>query len=159
MSRFKFHILLGFLTEIPPFLIFFTNNKLADKVAVFILFYFVLTLVKFVFDKSLFGNDSKSCLFLSPLFILSYKPKEINHIKYGKYYLSSSSYNDFIIFKHEKFNFKKIGQFSLLKINIDVIESRCKKIIEDYEINNINKWDGNLDQKTRRNSRLEKLGI
>jgi hypothetical protein len=183
-----FYIGLGLSTHllifIGSFRMIFVNliskppNK-DDSVALIVFLSLVLTLLVIgVLQLILYGfsywqREKDSHIFYQFYNTLR-RPKIIHHEHLGEFLLTFDKDNDLVLLKQNWFTCEEIGHYYLTddteklsgKIQEDlnglykniVKEEEQKKNIAD-KVNKIMSWDGYLDKSTRRDDKLDKLGI
>jgi hypothetical protein len=182
-----FYVGLGLSTHllifIGSFRIIFVNlisnmNKEASMTLVVFLSSILTLLVIALFQLILFGlsywqREKDSHIFYQFYNTLR-RPKIIHHEHLGEFLLTFDKDNDLVLLKQNWFTCEEIGHYYLTddteklsgKIQEDlnglykniVKEEEQKKNIAD-KVNKIMSWDGYLDKSTRRDDKLDKLGI
>jgi hypothetical protein len=102
------------------------------------------------------------------------RPKIVHHEHLGKFILTFDKDNDLVLYKQNWFICEEIGTFyltddteqlakkiqdSLNELYKDILYKEEKKKNIADKVNKIMSWDGYLDKATRRDDKLDKLGI
>ena len=102
------------------------------------------------------------------------RTKIVHHEHLGEFILTFDKDNDLVLYKQNWFICEEIGTFyltddteelskkiqgSLNELYKDILYKEEKKKIIDSKVNKIMSWDGYLDKATRRDDKLDKLGI
>ena len=153
-------------------------NKDASMIVVIFLASFLTLLTILVIQLIIYGisywhRENDSHIFYQFYNILK-KPKIIHHEHLGKFLLTFDKDNDLILLKQNWFSLKEIGQFYLTDDTEELAKKIQKNLNELYKnilaeeekkknitnkVNKIMSWDGHLDKATRRDDKLDKLGI
>ena len=119
------------------------------------------------------GRENDSHIFYQFYNILK-KPKIVHHEQLGKFLLTFDKDNDLILLKQNWFSLKEIGHFYLTDDTEELAKKIQKNLNELYKnildeeekkknittkVNKIMSWDGHLNKSTRRDDKLEQLGI
>ena len=187
MLKRLFYLGLGLSTHLLVFIgsfrLVFMNlisnmNKDASMTLVVILSSILTLLVIALFQLILFGlsywhREEDSIVFYY-FFKTLKRPKIVHHEHLGKFILAFDKDNDLVLYKQNWFICEQIGSFyltddtehlakkiqdSLNELYKDILYKEEKKKITNSKINKIMSWDGYLDKATRRDDKLDKLGI
>lgn len=180
-----FYIGLGLVTQlfvcILPFKLIFTNfkpegaNPLLSVILGTILSLLLSGILQIILHGLSYWHRNNSSIIFYHFFRSLKKSKIIHHEDLGEFIiLIDNRREEVILFNQGWFGFEEINNFELIS-NTEVLSKRIKDVLDNeysymikkqesknnfnQKVENVMKWDGHLNNVTRRDDKLDKLGI